>query len=138
MVGVNFEAIYPTNTNPADFIRQNLMMLTNVIHAAHNHPVQKLLFMVSMRYLEIVTKVELTHTTPQIVGYQGRLAFDSTWPSGAYRKLIDSSRFFKLGWHPKVAVNDGLSSADQIMTASATFRLKPSNHYEDKRVLCAL
>lgn len=37
--------IHANNTYPAEFIYQNLMMQANVIHAAHNHGVQKLLFL---------------------------------------------------------------------------------------------
>lgn len=37
--------IHANNTYPAEFIYQNLMMEANVIHAAHCHGVQKLLFL---------------------------------------------------------------------------------------------
>lgn len=37
--------IHANNTYPAEFIYQNLMMQANVIHAAHTHGVQKLLFL---------------------------------------------------------------------------------------------
>jgi GDP-L-fucose synthase len=37
--------IYANNTYPADFIYQNLMIQSNVIHAAWQHGVQKLLFL---------------------------------------------------------------------------------------------
>jgi GDP-L-fucose synthase len=37
--------IHANNTFPADFIYQNLMVQANVIHAAHTHGVQKLLFL---------------------------------------------------------------------------------------------
>lgn len=37
--------IYANNTYPADFIYQNLMIQANVIHAAHVHDVQELLFL---------------------------------------------------------------------------------------------
>ena len=37
--------IHANNTYPADFIHQNLMIETNVIHAAHVHGVHKLLFL---------------------------------------------------------------------------------------------
>ena len=37
--------IYANNTYPADFIYDNLMMQANLIHAAHTHGVQKLLFL---------------------------------------------------------------------------------------------
>lgn len=37
--------IYANNSYPADFIYQNLMIETNIIHAAHKNNVQKLLFL---------------------------------------------------------------------------------------------
>jgi GDP-L-fucose synthase len=37
--------IHANNTYPADFIYQNLMLQANVVHAAHVHGVQKLLFL---------------------------------------------------------------------------------------------
>jgi GDP-L-fucose synthase len=37
--------IHANNTYPADFIYENLMMEANIIHAAHTHGVQKLLFL---------------------------------------------------------------------------------------------
>ena len=37
--------IHANNTYPADFIYQNLMIEANLIHAAHEHGVQKLLFL---------------------------------------------------------------------------------------------
>jgi GDP-L-fucose synthase len=37
--------IHANNTYPAEFIYQNMMMQANVVHAAHTHGVQKLLFL---------------------------------------------------------------------------------------------
>jgi GDP-L-fucose synthase len=37
--------IYANNTYPAEFIYQNLMIQTNVIHASHRHGVKKLMFL---------------------------------------------------------------------------------------------
>ena len=37
--------IHANNTYPAEFIYQNLMIEANIIHAAHQHNVQKLLFL---------------------------------------------------------------------------------------------
>jgi Nucleoside-diphosphate-sugar epimerases len=37
--------IHANNTYPADFIYENLMMECNIIHAAHQHDVQHLLFL---------------------------------------------------------------------------------------------
>ena len=37
--------IYANNSYPADFIYQNLMIQANIIHAAHQNNIQKLLFL---------------------------------------------------------------------------------------------
>jgi GDP-L-fucose synthase len=45
----------------------------------------------------------------KILGYRGRLAFDSSKPDGAPRKLLDVSRMQKLGWRAKTSLRDGIS-----------------------------
>jgi GDP-L-fucose synthase len=43
-----------------------------------------------------------------IVGYEGRLTFDTSKPDGMPRKLLNSSRLAAMGWKPKTAIEDGL------------------------------
>ncbi len=45
MAAAKVGGIYANNTYPADFIYDNLMVQANVVHAAHCHGVQKLLFL---------------------------------------------------------------------------------------------
>lgn len=45
MAAARVGGIYANNTYPAEFIFQNLMIETNIIHAAHQHDVQRLLFL---------------------------------------------------------------------------------------------
>ncbi len=54
---------------------------------------------------------EVAEVVAKVVGYTGELAFDTTKPDGAPRKLIDSARLTALGWKPKVALEDGLRAA---------------------------
>jgi len=51
---------------------------------------------------------ELAETMRRVVGYAGQLAWDSSKPDGALRKLLDSSRLRKLGWESQVSFEDGL------------------------------
>ena len=51
---------------------------------------------------------ELAEIMKQVVGYEGKLIFDSTKPDGVPRKLIDISRMSNLGWKYKVDLNEGL------------------------------
>ena len=55
-----------------------------------------------------VTIREMAETMKQVVGYEGRLAFDATKPDGASRKLIDITRLKRMGWEYSVDLEEGL------------------------------
>ncbi len=76
--------------------------------SAHTDPTQGLL---NVGYGRDVSIAELAQAVADAVGYEGAITFDNTRPDGAPRKLIDSSRLQKLGWSPKVALNQGLALA---------------------------
>jgi len=44
----------------------------------------------------------------RIVGYKGDLSFNTDYPDGMPRKLLDTSRMDKLGWKPKYDIDKGL------------------------------
>jgi GDP-L-fucose synthase len=54
---------------------------------------------------------DLATTIGQIVGYQGRIAFDTTKPDGTPRKLMDVGRLHGLGWRAKIGLRHGLALA---------------------------
>jgi GDP-L-fucose synthase len=47
----------------------------------------------------------------EIVGYQGKLVFDTSRPDGVPRKLLDSSRLAALGWRAHTPLRAGLERA---------------------------
>lgn len=51
---------------------------------------------------------EVARMVQQVVGYEGRLEFDSTKPDGAPIKRLDASALRSLGWQPKTGFVDGL------------------------------
>lgn len=53
------------------------------------------------------------------VGYEGEIEFDPTKPDGPPRKLMDSRRLNALGWHAKVSLDVGLSTAYQDFQSKA-------------------
>lgn len=55
-----------------------------------------------------VTIGALAELIGQVVGYHGKLAFDTTKPDGTPRKWLDSSKLQSLGWRPGVALRAGL------------------------------
>jgi GDP-L-fucose synthase len=51
---------------------------------------------------------EFAHLVAQVVGYEGRIVFDSTHPDGTSKKLLDVSKINKVGWKSKINLTDGL------------------------------
>jgi GDP-L-fucose synthase len=45
-----------------------------------------------------------------VVGYGGRLAFDTTKPSGVPQRLIDSALARQHGWNPRTDIRDGMAA----------------------------
>lgn len=53
---------------------------------------------------------ELTETVADVVGYQGKIVWDTSKPDGTKRKLMDVSRLANLGWRYSIELKEGLSS----------------------------
>jgi GDP-L-fucose synthase len=54
---------------------------------------------------------ELAALVGKVVGFAGRIEYDSSKPDGTPRKLMDVSRLGKLGWSARVGLEDGLTRA---------------------------
>ena len=63
---------------------------------------------------------ELAELVRGIVGFQGRITWDTSRPDGTPRKLLDSSRLFALGWRPQIDLKTGIGLAyeDFVRTTS--------------------
>ena len=55
-----------------------------------------------------VTIRELTGLVAAVVGYRGRVVWDSSKPDGTPRKLMDVSRLTDLGWRARTPLRDGI------------------------------
>jgi GDP-L-fucose synthase len=60
---------------------------------------------------EDVTIRELAETVMQVVGFNGRIVFDTSKPDGTPRKLLDVSRLAALGWRARTSLRDGIRAA---------------------------
>jgi GDP-L-fucose synthase len=65
---------------------------------------------VNIGWGEDLTIRELAELVLSVVGYSGKLHFDSSKPDGTPRKLLDVSRLTKLGWRPKIPLKLGIES----------------------------
>lgn len=57
---------------------------------------------------EDITIRDLAYLIKEIVDFGGEIKFDPTKPDGTPRKLLDVTRIKKLGWQPKVTLNEGI------------------------------
>ena len=52
---------------------------------------------------------ELAVMVSKIVGFKGKLSWDSSKPDGTFRKLLDVSKIHSLGWKEKISLEQGIS-----------------------------
>ena len=52
---------------------------------------------------------ELAELIKSIVGFDGKIEWDSSKPDGTPRKLLDVSRMKNLGWSPTISLEDGIA-----------------------------
>jgi GDP-L-fucose synthase len=55
-----------------------------------------------------LTIKELAHLIAEIVGFQGQISFDPSYPDGTPRKIMDVSRISSLGWEARIHLKRGL------------------------------
>lgn len=53
---------------------------------------------------------ELAALVARVIGYEGRIVFDSSRPDGTPRKLLDVSRIHSLGWRARIPLEEGVAS----------------------------
>lgn len=64
---------------------------------------------------------DLAALIADIVGYEGKLVFNTNMPDGTPVKLLDISRVLELGWSPTIDLNKGLALAYKTYLESITF-----------------
>jgi GDP-L-fucose synthase len=64
---------------------------------------------------------ELAEMISRIVGYEGKIVWDSTKPDGTPRKLMDVGKLHSAGWHHKMELEEGIRSVYEPLRESAVF-----------------
>jgi GDP-L-fucose synthase len=55
----------------------------------------------------------LANVIAKVIGYQGKIEFDTTKPDGLPRKLMGSNRLKAWGWQPRIDLQEGLGAKYQ-------------------------
>ena len=65
---------------------------------------------------------ELALLVREIVGFDGKLVYDSSKPDGTARKLLDVSRLSEMGWQPKIPLAEGIRATYEWFMKSENIR----------------
>jgi GDP-L-fucose synthase len=57
---------------------------------------------------EDVTISDLCNIIADVVGYRGKIRFNTDYPDGTYRKVMDVTRIFETGWRPSHTIKEGI------------------------------
>jgi len=67
---------------------------------------------------------QLAETMAEVVGFKGKLVFDTSKPDGTPRKILDNTKITKLGWKPLVDLRTGLAQTYQWAQTTGIFSEK--------------
>lgn len=75
--------------------------------------------MVNVGVGEDVTIRELAELIKDVVGYEGKIVFDSSKPDGTPRKLLDVGRLNALGWRARISLKEGIKATYEWYLANS-------------------
>lgn len=58
-----------------------------------------------------ISIANLARLVARVIGYEGKIVYDTSKPDGTPRKLMDSSRVQALGWRPEISLTHGITLA---------------------------
>ncbi|WP_320153693.1 GDP-L-fucose synthase [uncultured Tolumonas sp.] len=93
----------------------HVMELADAIYQANTQPM--------LSHINVGTGLdctirELAETMAKVVGFTGKVVFDSSKPDGTPRKLLDVSRLVDLGWRYAISLEQGLAKTYQWFLAN--------------------
>jgi GDP-L-fucose synthase len=85
-----------------------VMELDKQAYDQHTEPMQS---HINVGFGLDVTIKKLAEMIGEVVGYRGQITFDASKPDGTPKKLMSSDRLKRMGWSPRIGLQEGLSWA---------------------------
>jgi GDP-L-fucose synthase len=124
VTGANEVSVWGTGTVRREFLHSDDMadacvFLMNLPDAVYGPIVGSDLWapLLNIGCGEDLTVQELAELIRDVVGFKGRLIFDTSKPDGTPRKLLNVSRLKELGWEASISLSEGLSAVYQEYSA---------------------
>ena len=72
---------------------------------------KSLAILMQQKSVKDISVKELTELVAKVIGYEGKIEWDTSKPNGTPRKLLDVSKATKLGWTYQTELEDGIRLA---------------------------
>jgi GDP-L-fucose synthase len=86
--------------------------------ASYHANVQSMLSHINVGCGEDVSIGDLAEIISEIVGFKGKISFDTSKPDGTPRKLMDVRRLTEMGWKARTHLRDGIAQTYQWFLAN--------------------
>ena len=115
--------VWGTGRPMREFLHVNDMaeasvFVMNLDKATYDENTQPMLSHINVGTGVDCTIAELAETLVAVIGYEGKVVYDTTKPDGTPRKLMDVSRLKAMGWQADVSLRDGLAETYQWFLAN--------------------
>jgi len=91
-----------------DDLAEAIMFVLKLDKSVYQEKIDPMLSHLNVGTGEDVKIAELAFMIKDIVGFKGKIVFDTSKPDGPPRKLIDAKKLRNMGWKCKVSLYDGL------------------------------
>tara|TARA_B100001093_G_scaffold454693_1_gene464252 strand:- start:107 stop:1063 length:957 start_codon:yes stop_codon:yes gene_type:complete len=110
---LNSVTIWGTGTPKREFLYVDDMarasiILMNVNKKIYDEQISTMCSHINAGSGNDLTVKELAETIREVVGFKGKIKFDTSKPDGVVRKFLDSKKINKMGFKHKVSLKDGL------------------------------
>lgn len=105
--GLSEVAVWGTGTPLREFMFAD-DLAAGVVYLMENKDANEIGEFINIGTGKEVTILQLAKTIKKIVGFEGKIVFDTTKPDGTMRKLMDVSRINDLGWKAQTELEDGI------------------------------
>jgi GDP-L-fucose synthase len=91
-----------------DDLAEAALFVLSISKEIFNNNINPMLSHINIGTSKDISIHQLAQIMKKVVGYKGKIKFDTKKPNGTPRKLVDTQKLNKLGWHYKTDLSQGL------------------------------
>ena len=103
-----------------DDLADACVFVMNLDKDEYDSAVEPMLSHINVGTGEDVSILELAQLLKSVIGFEGEIRLNSSYPDGTMRKLLDVSKLNSLGWEARTGLREGIEKAYAWFIANAT------------------